>query len=125
MPRDNRCMYMEHVCFYVCFSDCVGVRGKVGCVVDFVEDIGFLSLGMMKYVCVRDVMDVVFSVCIVTHGAVGARVWEVGVFIMQMLYACVPCASCGSSQCCTGHVGLEVGSWPSNRATEGSNPKGT
>ena len=31
----------------------------------------------MLYVCVRDVMDVVFSVCIVTHGAVGARVCEV------------------------------------------------
>ena len=27
-------------------------------------------------VCVRDVMDVVFSVCIVRHVAVGARVWE-------------------------------------------------
>ena len=26
---------------------------------------------------------------------------------------------------CTGQVGLGVGSWPSNRATEGSNPKGT
>ena len=23
MPRDNRCMYMAHVCFYVCCSDCV------------------------------------------------------------------------------------------------------
>ena len=31
----------------------------------------------MLYVCARDVMDVVFSVCIVTHGAVGVRVWEV------------------------------------------------
>ena len=31
---------------------------------------------MLKYVCVRVVMDVVFSVCIVTRGAVGARVWE-------------------------------------------------
>ena len=30
----------------------------------------------MFYVCVRSVMDVVFFVCIVTHGAVGARVWE-------------------------------------------------
>ena len=29
---------------------------------------------------VRDVMDVVFSVCIVRHGAIGARVWEVCVF---------------------------------------------
>ena len=31
----------------------------------------------MLYTCVRGVMDVVFSVCIVTSGAVGARVWEV------------------------------------------------
>ena len=31
----------------------------------------------MLYVCVRDVMDVVFSVCIVRRGAVGARVCEV------------------------------------------------
>ena len=30
----------------------------------------------MLYVCVRDVMDVVFSVCIVRCGAVCARVWE-------------------------------------------------
>ena len=34
----------------------------------------------MLYVCVRSVVDVGFSVCIVTLGAVGARVWEVGVF---------------------------------------------
>ena len=31
----------------------------------------------MLYGCVRDVMDVVFSVCIVMRGAVGARVSEV------------------------------------------------
>ena len=31
----------------------------------------------MLDVCVRGVMDVVFSVCIVTRGAVCARVWEV------------------------------------------------
>ena len=31
----------------------------------------------MLYVCVKDVMDVVFSVCIVTHRDVGARVWGV------------------------------------------------
>ena len=29
----------------------------------------------MLYVCVRDVMDVIFSVCIVRRGAVSARVW--------------------------------------------------
>ena len=51
MPRDNRCMYMAHVCFYICCS--------------------------MLCVCVVDVMDVVFSVCIVRRGAVGACVWEV------------------------------------------------
>ena len=31
----------------------------------------------MLYVYVRGVMDVAFSVCIVTRGAVGDRVWEV------------------------------------------------
>ena len=30
----------------------------------------------MLYVCVRDVMDIVFSVCIVRRRAVGTRVWE-------------------------------------------------
>ena len=34
----------------------------------------------MLCVCVGDVMDVVFSVCIVRRGAVGARVWGVWVF---------------------------------------------
>ena len=42
-----------------------------------VKDSGFLSLGVLKYVCVKGVMDVVFSVCIVMCGAVGAHVWEV------------------------------------------------
>ena len=31
----------------------------------------------MLFVCVGDVMDVVFSVCIMTRGAVCAREWEV------------------------------------------------
>ena len=31
----------------------------------------------MLCVCVVDVMDVVFSVCIAMRGAAGARVWEV------------------------------------------------
>ena len=35
------------------------------------------SIGELLYVCVGDVMDVVFSVCIVRRGAVGGRVWEV------------------------------------------------
>ena len=31
----------------------------------------------MLCVCVRGVIDVVFSICIVTRGAVGACLWEV------------------------------------------------
>ena len=69
MPRDNRCMYMTHVCFYVCCNDCVGVCGNVSCVAVIVKDSVFLSLEVLKYV--------VFSVCIVMRGAVGAHVWEV------------------------------------------------
>ena len=38
MPRDNRCTYMAHVCFYVCCSDCVGVCWNVCCVVDVIKD---------------------------------------------------------------------------------------
>ena len=37
MPRDNRCMYMAHVCFYVCCSDCVVVSGNVCCVAAVVK----------------------------------------------------------------------------------------
>ena len=42
MPRDNRCMYMAHVCFYVCCSDCVGVCGNVCRVADVVKISVFL-----------------------------------------------------------------------------------
>ena len=47
-------------------------------------------------------MDVVFSVCIVRRGAVGARIWEVCVFSHALCCICL-CASCGSSQCCVLH----------------------
>ena len=43
MPRDNRCMYMAHVCFYVCCSDCV-VVWEVCCVAAVVKDSVFLAL---------------------------------------------------------------------------------
>ena len=47
----------------------------------------------MLYICVRGVIDVVFSVCIMTRGAVGARVWEVGVFrhadVVCLCLACI------------------------------------
>ena len=34
----DRCMYMAHVCFYICGSDCVGVCGNVCCVVAIVKN---------------------------------------------------------------------------------------
>ena len=48
MTRDNRCMYMTHVCFYVCCM-AVWVCGNVCCVAAVVEDSVF-SLGVLKYV---------------------------------------------------------------------------
>ena len=64
MTRDNRCMYMANVCFYVCCSDCVGVCGKNS----------FFSLGVLKYVvCLCRGCDG----CIVRRRSVGARVWGV------------------------------------------------
>ena len=70
-------MYVYGACFFYVCCDCVGVCGNFWCVAAIVKNSGFLSLGVLKYVGVRGVMDFVFSVCIVTHGAVGARVWEV------------------------------------------------
>ena len=79
MPRDNRCMYMTHACF---MSVVVTVWGSVGMFVVYrplLKIVFFLPLECcsMLYVCVRGVMDVVFSVCIETRGALGDRVWEV------------------------------------------------
>ena len=45
----------------------------------------------MLCVCVRGVINVVFSVCIVMRGAVGDRVWKYECFVIQMLYV-VSCA---------------------------------
>ena len=56
----------------------MGVCGNVRCVAAVVKDfVLLLECLSMLYVCVRSVMDVVLSVCIVTRVAVGARVWEV------------------------------------------------
>ena len=46
----------------------------------------------MLYVCVRDVMDVVFSICIVTRVSVGARVCEVWVVChADVVCLCIVC----------------------------------
>ena len=51
MPKYHRCMYMAHVCFCVCCSDCVGFCWNVCCVAAVVE-YSYFSLGVLKYVCV-------------------------------------------------------------------------
>ena len=56
----------------------------------------------MLYVCVKDVMDVVFSVCINAWRCRCSCMGNMSV-VMQMLFVCVLCASCGSSQCCILH----------------------
>ena len=61
---------------YVWCSNCVGLCGNVCCVSTVVKDSVFFSLGVL-YVCVRGVMDVVFSICIVMRGAIGDYVSEV------------------------------------------------
>ena len=45
------CMYMAHVCFYVCCSDCEGVCGNVCCVAAVVKNSVF-SLGVLDGCCV-------------------------------------------------------------------------
>ena len=46
----------------------------------------------MLCVCVGDVMDVVFYVCIVRRGAVGARVWGVRLFrYADVVCLCLVC----------------------------------
>ena len=42
--RENRCMYIAHVCFYVWCNNCVGVCGNVCCVWAVVKDSVLLAL---------------------------------------------------------------------------------
>ena len=58
----------------------------------------------MLYASVRDVMDVVFSVCIMKRGTVGARVCEVGVSCRCCMFvSCVlhPVAVLNAALCMT------------------------
>ena len=57
----------------------------------------FFSLEVLKYV-VCLCRGCCVSVCIVRRGD-----GKCECFVMQMLYVCVLCASCGSSQCCVLH----------------------
>ena len=51
------------VCFYLCCSDCVVVCGNVCCVAAIVKDSVLFSLGVLKYVCVKGLMDVFSLYC--------------------------------------------------------------
>ena len=53
LPKDKRCMYMVHVCFYVCCSDCVGICGNLCCVVGVIKDGVFLALECGVCLCKR------------------------------------------------------------------------
>ena len=81
-PRVVRCLEaidecMWHTCVFMSVVVTVwGYVGNVCCVATIVNNSVF-SLGVLKYVWVRDVWFVVYSVCIVTRGAVGVCVWEV------------------------------------------------
>ena len=85
LPLVARCLETIYVCIwhiFVFMSVVVtvwGVCGNVCCVAAVVKNSIFLALvwSSMLCVCVVDVMDFVFAVCIVRYGAVGARVWEV------------------------------------------------
>ena len=67
-----------YACFYVCCNNCVWVCGKFVVQRPLLK-IVFFSLGVLQYsVCLRKGCDgCCVSVCIVTRGAIGARVWEV------------------------------------------------
>ena len=56
----------------------------------------------MLCVCVVDVMNLVFSVCIGRCGAVGARVWEVSAFRhLDVICLCLACILWQSSMVCS------------------------
>ena len=88
MPIDNRCVYMAHVCFYVCCSDCVGVCRNVCCVAVVVKDIGVLSLGVLKYV-----------VCL-CKGCDGCCVFYLYCDPWSCRYSCMGSMCVSSCKCC-------------------------
>ena len=53
----------------------------------------------MLHICLRDVMDVVCSVVLKGVELQLLVYRKCARFLLQMLYVCVLCASCGSSQC--------------------------
>ena len=87
MPKDNICMYIAHVGFYVCCSDLCGVCGNVCCVAVDVKDSVF-SLGVLKYVvCLRKGCDGCCVFCL--YCEVWSCMGSVSVSSCSCLYVCV------------------------------------
>ena len=93
LPLVARCLETIDVCIWHMFVFMsVVVTVRVCCVAAVVKNSCFFSLGVLKYV-----------VCL-CKGCDGCScMGSVSVFVMQMLYVCVLCAFCGSSQCCVLH----------------------
>ena len=85
----------------------VGVCGNVCCLAAVVNDSGFFSLGVLKYVvCLCKGCDGCCVFCLYCD-AWSCKCSCMGSMSVSsciyMLYVCVLCASCGSSQCCVLH----------------------
>ena len=93
---------------FVFMSIVVIVWGSVGMfvVLQPLLKIVVFSLGELKYVvCLCKGCDgyCVFCLYCDTWSCRCSSMGNMSVFVMQMLYVCVLCASCGSSQCCVLH----------------------
>ena len=95
MHSDNICMYIVHVCFYVCCNDCVGVCGMFD-----------VWRALLKYVvCFCRGRDGWCALCLnfeawsCWYSCTGSG----SLLSCIMLYVCVLCVSCGSPQCCVLH----------------------
>ena len=87
MPRDNRCMYMAHVCFYVCCSDCLGVSVNV-CYISAVVNDSVFSLAVLKYI-----------ICL-CKGCDGCCVFGLYCDAWSCMCACMGGMSVSSCRCC-------------------------
>ena len=87
MPRDNRCLCMAHVCFYVCCSDCVWVCGNVCCLAAVIKD-SIFSLWVLKYV-----------VCL-CKGCDGCCAFSLCCEVWSCRCSCMGSVSVSSCRCC-------------------------
>ena len=106
----DRCLETIYICIwrmFVFMSVVVTVWGSVRMFVVYrpLLKIVFFNLGMLKYVlCLCKGCDGCCVLCLNCDAWSGS--WSYGknkCFVMHILYVCVLCASCDSSQCCILH----------------------